>query len=138
MKPLLDLFIFNYQLSRSLGVLGNTMLWGNYFATAALLRSVTPSFARMAAVEARLEGEYRGGVARAGREAEEIAFYDGGRTERDIIWRAYSKLMSHVNTIVKVRIAYEWTEGTSFSSLSHMKVCVRFRNTDVFDRCAGW
>ncbi|KAF8318737.1 putative peroxisomal half ABC transporter [Clavulina sp. PMI_390] len=110
MKPLLDLAIFNYQLSRSLGVFGNTMLWVNYLATATLLRSVTPSFARMAAVEARLEGEYRGGVARAGREAEEIAFYDGGRTERDILWRAYSKLMSHINTIVKVRIAYEWTE----------------------------
>jgi ATP-binding cassette subfamily D (ALD) long-chain fatty acid import protein len=73
MKPLLDLVIFNFQLSRSLGVLGNTMLWVNYLSTSTLLRSVTPSFAKMAAVEARLEGEYRGGVARAGREAEEIA-----------------------------------------------------------------
>lgn len=53
MKPMLDLVIFNFQLSRSLGVMGNTILWVNYLTTATLLRSVTPSFARMAAIEVR-------------------------------------------------------------------------------------
>lgn len=48
-------------------------MFGNYFATASILRAVTPAFGRLAAVEARLEGEYRAGVARVGREAEEVA-----------------------------------------------------------------
>jgi len=74
------------------------------------LRAVTPAFGRLAAVEARLEGEYRAGVGRVGREAEEVAFYDGGKREREILWRAYLRLIKHVNSIFKIRIAYEWTE----------------------------
>jgi ATP-binding cassette, subfamily D (ALD), peroxisomal long-chain fatty acid import protein len=73
MKPSLDLIIFNIQLARSLGVTGSALLFVNYFATVAILRAVTPAFGRLAAVEARLEGEYRAGVARVGRESEEIA-----------------------------------------------------------------
>jgi ATP-binding cassette subfamily D (ALD) long-chain fatty acid import protein len=110
MKPSLDLIIFTAQLSRSLGVSGSVLLFANYLATAAILRAVTPAFGRLAAVEARLEGEYRAGVARVGRESEEVAFYGGGGREKDILWRAYLRLMKHVNSIYKIRIAYEWTE----------------------------
>ena len=46
----------------------------NYAATASILRAVTPAFGRLAAVEARLEGEYRNGVGRVGRESEEVAY----------------------------------------------------------------
>jgi len=73
MKPSLDLIIFNIQLASSLGATGSALLSLNYFATVAILRAVTPAFGRLAAVEARLEGEYRAGVARVGRESEEIA-----------------------------------------------------------------
>jgi len=73
MKPTLDMFIFTAQLARSLGFAGSVLLFANYFATASILRAVTPAFGRLAAVEARLEGEYRAGVARVGREAEEVA-----------------------------------------------------------------
>ncbi|KAG8899648.1 hypothetical protein FRC01_010426, partial [Tulasnella sp. 417] len=110
MKPTLDMFIFTAQLARSLGLFGTIALFGNYFATASILRAVTPAFGRLAAVEARLEGEYRAGVARVGREAEEVAFYNGGLREKDILWRAYLRLIKHVNSIYKIRIAYEWTE----------------------------
>ncbi|KAG8965115.1 hypothetical protein FRC03_000921 [Tulasnella sp. 419] len=110
MKPSLDMFIFTAQLSRSLGFAGTVLLFGNYFATASILRAVTPAFGRLAAVEARLEGEYRAGVARVGREAEEVAFYNGGLREKHILWRAYLRLIKHVNSIYKIRIAYEWTE----------------------------
>ncbi|KAF5350966.1 hypothetical protein D9756_008231 [Leucocoprinus leucothites] len=89
-----------------------------------ILRAVTPAFGRLAAVEARLEGEYRRGVGRVGRESEEVAFYDGGGREKDILTHAYLRLIKHVNSIYKpfcvvfhavasqpmIRIAYEWTE----------------------------
>ncbi|ETW75940.1 ABC transporter, partial [Heterobasidion irregulare TC 32-1] len=110
LKPLLDLTLFTSQLARTLGARGTVALFVNYYVTARILRAVTPAFGRLAAVEARLEGEYRAGVGRVGRESEEVAFYDGGRRERDILWRAYLRLIKHVNSIFKIRIAYEWTE----------------------------
>lgn len=106
---------------------GTLLLFLNYYATATILRAVTPAFGRLAAVEARLEGEYRAGMGRVDREGEEIAyvpahsarrlpysrlpsFYGGGSREREILWRAYMRLVKHVNSIYKIRIAYEWTE----------------------------
>lgn len=74
LKPSLDLILFTSQLSRSLGVRGTILLFANYYATVRILRAVTPAFGRLAAVEAKLEGEYRAGMGRVGREAEEIAF----------------------------------------------------------------
>jgi ABC-type uncharacterized transport system fused permease/ATPase subunit len=73
LKPLLDIILFTSQLSRTLGAKGTVALFLNYYITARILRAVTPAFGRLAAVEARLEGEYRAGVGRVGREAEEIA-----------------------------------------------------------------
>ncbi|KAG1853612.1 ABC transporter transmembrane region 2-domain-containing protein [Suillus tomentosus] len=110
MKPSLDLLLFTSQLARSLGFRGTVLLFINYYITAKILRAVTPAFGRLAAVEARLEGEYRAGVGRVGRESEEVAFYDGGARERDILTRTYLRLIKHVNSIYKIRIAYEWTE----------------------------
>ncbi|KAI8969432.1 ABC transporter transmembrane region 2-domain-containing protein [Trametes punicea] len=110
LKPALDLVLFTSQLSRTLGFRGTAMLFLNYYITARILRAVTPAFGRLAAVEARLEGEYRAGMGRVGRESEEVAFYGGGLRERSILWRAYLRLIKHVNSIYKIRIAYEWTE----------------------------
>lgn len=73
LKPLLDLVLFTAQLAGSLGFRGTILLFTNYYITASILRAVTPAFGRLAAVEARLEGEYRAGMARVGRESEEIA-----------------------------------------------------------------
>lgn len=103
MKPTLDMFIFTAQLSRSLGFRGTALLFLNYYATVKILRAVTPAFGRLAAVEAMLEGEYRTGMNRVGRESEEIAFYAGGARERSILWSAYLRLIRHINSIYKVR-----------------------------------
>ncbi|KIJ57912.1 hypothetical protein HYDPIDRAFT_103628 [Hydnomerulius pinastri MD-312] len=110
LKPSLDLLLFTSQLARSLGFKGTVLLFVNYYVTVKILRAVTPAFGRLASVEARLEGEYRAGVNRVGRESEEVAFYDGGPLERTILLRAYTRLIRHVNNIYKIRIAYEWTE----------------------------
>jgi ATP-binding cassette subfamily D (ALD) long-chain fatty acid import protein len=73
LKPALDIVLFTSQLSRTLGSRGSFMLALTYYATAAILKAVTPAFGRLAAVEARLEGEYRAGMSRIDREGEEIA-----------------------------------------------------------------
>ncbi|KAI6132351.1 ABC transporter transmembrane region 2-domain-containing protein [Pisolithus croceorrhizus] len=110
MKPSLDLLLFTSQLARELGFRGTVLLFVNYYITVKILRAVTPAFGQLAAVEARLEGEYRAGVNRVARESEEIAFYDGGAREREILTRVYLRLIRHINSIYKIRIAYEWTE----------------------------
>ncbi|KAF8519444.1 ABC transporter transmembrane region 2-domain-containing protein [Gautieria morchelliformis] len=110
MKPTLDMIIFTSQLARSLGARGTVLVFLNYYATAKILRAVTPAFGRLAAVERGLEGEFRAGMDRVGRESEEVAFYNGGPRERAILWRAYLRLVKHINSIYKIRIAYEWTE----------------------------
>eukprot|EP00842_Homolaphlyctis_polyrhiza_P004052 jgi/Hompol1/4648/HPOL_003791-RA len=109
-KPLLDIIIFNYQLARSIGFLG---MWGlsiNYFVTATLLRSVTPPFGKLAAEEAKLEGDFRGAHSRLITNAEEIAFYNGEDLEKSILDKTYSQLIKHTNSIYRIRIMYNMFE----------------------------
>ncbi|KAI0244035.1 ATP-binding cassette long-chain fatty acid transporter pxa1 [Massospora cicadina] len=109
-KPLLDLVIFNYQLSQSIGVKGSAGLMGVYVITVSLLRRISPAFGRLAATRTQLEGEFRGAHSRLITNAEEVAFYNGGALEKTILERAYANLITHVNRIYKARISYNLIE----------------------------
>ncbi|ORX34748.1 ABC transporter transmembrane region 2-domain-containing protein [Kockovaella imperatae] len=109
-KPALDLIIFTSQLSASLGPLGTVGLYSNYALTAWILRKATPAFGRMAAITATLEGEYRKGLSRIGRDGEEVAFYDGGKREKGILLSAYQRLANHIHSVLKIRVPYGMTE----------------------------
>lgn len=109
-KPTLDLIVFNYQLGRSLGWGGVSGLFINYMLTGWILRQVTPAFGKLAAIEAKLEGDFRSAHSRIITNAEEIAFYNGAPIEASILNRAYLRLIRHVNSILKIRIAYSMTE----------------------------
>lgn len=109
-KPLIDLFVFNYQLTKSLGPGALIMLLSAYFSTAYIIRKVSPAFGRLAAVEARLEGEFRNGHARLITNAEEIAFYNGGDRERMNLEKSYGNLSNHIDSTLRIRIAYNWFE----------------------------
>ena len=86
-KPILDSILFNIQLGRSIGKKGSAGLFLSYLATAWVLRKVTPPFGKLAAAEARLEGDFRNAHSRLIVNSEEIAFYDGERLEKDILTR---------------------------------------------------
>ncbi|KAI8061623.1 ABC transporter transmembrane region 2-domain-containing protein [Gongronella butleri] len=109
-KPTLDMVIFNYQLTRSIGVLGTFGLFVNYMITARLLRAVTPSFGKLAAVEAKLEGDFRNAHTRLITNAEEVAFYNGAELEHSILDKTYLRLIKHINHIYKLRISYNMFE----------------------------
>ncbi|TXT08221.1 uncharacterized protein COLE_05145 [Cutaneotrichosporon oleaginosum] len=109
-KPFLDMVIFTSQLAASLGPAGTAGIFLQYYFTAWVLKKATPAFGRMATTEARIEGEYRTGLGRVGRDSEEIAFYDGGKRELGILWTTYQKLSKHIHTIFKARIPYGMTE----------------------------
>ncbi|KAJ1041814.1 hypothetical protein NDA11_005184 [Ustilago hordei] len=109
-KPVLDLIIFNYALSRSLGPMGILGLTFNYLITGWILRQVTPAFGKLAAIEAKLEGDFRSAHSRLITNAEEIAFYNGASIEAGILNRAYIRLVRHINSIFKIRVAFNMTE----------------------------
>ncbi|CAG8457188.1 16710_t:CDS:10 [Acaulospora morrowiae] len=100
-KPVLDTIIFNYQLAKSVGTVNMIALFGNYLFTTWLLRKVTPAFGKLSAQEAKLEGDFRTAHSRLIINAEEIAFYHGAELEQSILNRTYTKLIKHINGILK-------------------------------------
>lgn len=109
-KPLVDLVTFNFQLYRSLGPLALSGLLINYFATATLLRKLSPPFGKMKAVEGRKEGEFRALHARLIANAEEVAFYAGGPTEHVLLDQGFRELRKWMEDIYKIKVGYNMLE----------------------------
>lgn len=109
-KPLVDIFVFNYQLYRSLGPLALTGLLANYFATATLLRRLSPPFGKLKAVEGKKEGDFRGLHARLIANAEEVAFYGGADVEHVYLNKSFRELKSWMEGIYNVKVRYNMLE----------------------------
>ena len=109
-KPLVDLFVFSYQLFQSLGPLAFTGLFLNYFATATLLRKLSPPFGKLKAVEGRREGEFRTLHSRLITNAEEVAFYGGADIERVFLDRSFRALRTWMEGIYRLRVRYSMLE----------------------------
>ncbi|KAK4539738.1 hypothetical protein LTR36_010391 [Oleoguttula mirabilis] len=109
-KPLVDLVTFNFQLYKSLGPLALSGLLVNYFATATLLRKLSPPFGKMKAVEGRKEGEFRALHARLIANAEEVAFYNGGPTEHVLLDQGFRELRKWMEDIYRIKVGYNMLE----------------------------
>ncbi len=109
-KPLVDLFVFNFQLYRSLGPIALTGLLSNYFATATLLRRLSPPFGKLTAVEGRKEGDFRGLHARLIANAEEVAFYGGAVIEKVYLNRSFKDLRGWMEGIYSLKVRYNMLE----------------------------
>ena len=109
-KPLVDLFVFNYQLFRSLGPLALTGLLANYFITATALRRLSPPFGKLKAVEGRKEGDFRSLHARLIANAEEVAFYGGADMEKIFLDKGYKDLKVWMEGIYRLKIRYNMLE----------------------------
>lgn len=105
-KPSVDFLIFSYQLQRNLGPQALVGIMANYLLTAWLLKKMAPPFGRLAAAEARLEGDYRNAHTKLITNAEEIAFYDGTGLERSILTKTYRRLVAHIAKILRIRVSY--------------------------------
>lgn len=109
-KPLVDIFVFNYQLFRSLGPIALSALLGNYFLTATVLRRLSPPFGKLKAVEGRREGDFRGLHARLIANAEEVAFYGGEQMEKVFLDRGFKDLKGWMEGIYTLKIRYNMLE----------------------------
>jgi ATP-binding cassette subfamily D (ALD) long-chain fatty acid import protein len=109
-KPLVDLFVFNYQLYRSLGPLALTGILSGYFGTAAVLRRLSPPFGKLTAVEGKKEGDFRGLHSRLLANAEEVAFYGGADMEKDFLSKSFRDLQRWMEGIYSLKIRYNMLE----------------------------
>ncbi|MCJ1460476.1 hypothetical protein MMC28_010858 [Mycoblastus sanguinarius] len=103
-KPILDILIYNYSLSRSVGGEGLFMMSLAVQLSANVMRALTPPFGKYVAEEARLEGEFRFQHSRLIDNSEEIALYSGHEAEKDKLDLGYFTLIKHVNHILRRRL----------------------------------
>ncbi|ODH48957.1 hypothetical protein GX48_04890 [Paracoccidioides brasiliensis] len=109
-KPILDMAIYNYSLSKSVG--GESLFLMSLLVqlSANAMRALTPPFGKYVADEARLEGEFRFQHTRLIDYSEEIALYRGHETEKDTLDKGYFTLIKHVNRILRRRLYYGFME----------------------------
>ncbi|KAI9869482.1 MAG: hypothetical protein M1813_000271 [Trichoglossum hirsutum] len=105
-KPVLDMVIYNYSLSQSVGGEGLFFMSLLVQLSANVMRALTPPFGKYVADEARLEGEFRFQHSRLIDSSEEVALYYGHETEKDTLDKGYFTLIKHVNYILKRRFYY--------------------------------
>ncbi|KAF9181943.1 hypothetical protein BGZ51_000804 [Haplosporangium sp. Z 767] len=103
-KPILDVIIYNVQLSKSVGGEGLFGVSALLHASALVLRALTPPFGKYVAEEQRLEGEFRFTHSRVIENAEEIALFGGHDIEKAILDKNYFGLIKHVNRIFRMRV----------------------------------
>ena len=103
-KPTLDIIVYNYSLSRSVGGEGLFMMSLVVQLSANIMRVLTPPFGKYVAEEARLEGEFRFQHSRLIDNSEEIALYNGQEAEKDTLDKGYFTLIKHVNRILRRRL----------------------------------
>ncbi|KAI0724232.1 ABC transporter transmembrane region 2-domain-containing protein [Cerioporus squamosus] len=106
-KPVLDVILYNYQLSQNVGAEGLVLLTVLVQASAALLRALTPPFGQYTALSAQLSGNFRHTHSRLAEFAEEIAFFGGEETEKMLVEREYAGLVKHENHVLRRR----WWHG---------------------------
>uniref|UniRef100_A0A1X7T4R6 ABC transmembrane type-1 domain-containing protein n=1 Tax=Amphimedon queenslandica TaxID=400682 RepID=A0A1X7T4R6_AMPQE len=104
-KPILDICLYFYQLSSSIGAQGPlVMLLYLAFAGLFLTRLRAP-VGRMTVKEQQLEGTLRYVNSRVITNSEEISFYQGNNRERLTIEETFKHLVKHLRSVIHFRFA---------------------------------
>ncbi|KAG9314614.1 adrenoleukodystrophy protein [Chiua virens] len=109
-KPILDVILYNYQLSQNIGAEGLVLLTILIQSSAALLRAVTPSFGTYTSQSAALAGSLRHAHSRLAEFAEEVAFFGGEDAEKEILEKEYMNLVRHEEKVMARRWWYGCAE----------------------------
>ncbi|XP_011495627.1 PREDICTED: ATP-binding cassette sub-family D member 3 [Ceratosolen solmsi marchali] len=103
-KPLLDIFIYVYKLTSTLG--GQTPLLMLLYLVIAgsFLTHLRKPIGALTIKEQRLEGEYRHIHSRLITNSEEIAFYYGNTREKLTLLASFNKLVTHLRKFLEFRV----------------------------------
>ncbi|KAF2072540.1 hypothetical protein CYY_006157 [Polysphondylium violaceum] len=98
-KPVLDLVLFTRKLVVVMGWGSPLLMFGYFIVSGFLKKLIMPPFGRLTAKQSELEGNYRTVHQRLITNAEEIAFYDGSRKERQIINLSFGDIYNHTSYV---------------------------------------
>ncbi|KAJ3552816.1 hypothetical protein NM688_g3953 [Phlebia brevispora] len=140
-KPVLDVILYNYQLSQNVGAEGLVLLTVLVQSSAALLRALTPSFGAYTAHSAQLSGALRHTHSRLAEFSEEIAFFGGEETEKMLVEREYAGLVKHENMVLRKRWWHgcveegiiKWLWGSFGLGICAIPVFFRIPGIEAFD-----
>lgn len=103
-KPTLDIGIYVYRLTSSLGGGTPGVMLGYLLVSGVLLTHLRKPTARLTVTEQKLEGEFRHINSRLITHSEEVAFYNGNNREKATLLASYNKLFNHMRKFLKFRV----------------------------------
>ncbi|EGS23763.1 putative adrenoleukodystrophy protein [Thermochaetoides thermophila DSM 1495] len=109
-KPILDMVIYTYSLSRNVGGEGVLFMAFLVQLSSQVMRALTPPFGKYVADETRLEGEFRFAHSRLIDHAEEVALYAGHEAEKNTLDKGYFTLIKHINFVLRRRFYHGFME----------------------------
>ncbi|KAK7603676.1 hypothetical protein V9T40_003675 [Parthenolecanium corni] len=103
-KPMLDIFIYVYRLTTTLGFKTPSVLLAYLVVSGMLLTYMRRPVGRMTITEQKLEGEFRYINSRLISNSEEVAFYNGNHREKLILIASFEKLTNHLRKFLEFRV----------------------------------
>ncbi|KAK4875785.1 hypothetical protein RN001_012207 [Aquatica leii] len=110
-KPCLDIGIYVYRLTKSVGYGTPAIMLGYLVISGALLTYLRRPTGRLTVTEQKLEGEFRHINARIITHSEEIAFYQGNLREKATLLSSFNKLVTHLRKFLRFRIIMGITDN---------------------------
>uniref|UniRef100_A0A6N2ND68 ABC transporter domain-containing protein n=1 Tax=Salix viminalis TaxID=40686 RepID=A0A6N2ND68_SALVM len=104
-KPSVDI-LFTWRMKLLTGQRGVAILYTYMCAWLGFLRAVTPDFGDLASQEQQLEGTFRFMHERLRTHAESVAFFGGGKREKDMIESRFRELLDHSMLLLKKKWSY--------------------------------
>ncbi|KAG9397912.1 ATP-binding cassette sub- D member 3 [Aphanomyces cochlioides] len=104
-KPLLDISIYAFKLTGSIGISGPLTMLGYLVGSGVFLTWLRQPTGRFTVAEQRLEGNYRFINARLITHSEEIAFYHGNEREHSILQSSYDALINLIRQSQQFRFS---------------------------------
>ncbi|XP_006607523.1 ATP-binding cassette sub-family D member 3 [Apis dorsata] len=102
-KPLLDIIIYVYRLTSTLGSETPVIMLSYLIFAGMIITYLRKPIGQMTVKEQRLEGEYRHINSRIITNSEEIAFYQGNNREKLILLTSFHKLIIHLRKYLEFR-----------------------------------
>ncbi|KAJ8932435.1 hypothetical protein NQ314_014649 [Rhamnusium bicolor] len=103
-KPILDISIYVYKLSSTLGGGTPSLMLGYLVVSGVILTHLRKPTARLTAGEQKLEGEFRHINSRLITHSEEVAFYNGNVREKATLLASYNKLLNHLRKFLRFKV----------------------------------
>lgn len=103
-KPTLDIGIYVYRLTSSLGGGTPGLMLGYLVVSGVILTHLRKPTARLTVTEQKLEGEFRHINSRLITHSEEVAFYNGNNREKMTLLASYNKLLAHLRKFLRFRV----------------------------------